>query len=147
MDSEINLQIILVQPPPNVLFGLQKGSGAIYETVQKQTSASQDLLFIFPITIKGDKGKDAFPKFSGPFVQGPAGGKFIYIDIGQCAGQFDTAWSRRLKVPLTGITWNMIDQLITEPSSLLETKVPGTGKDGGPNCATVKPFEGWRVKR
>ena len=147
MDSEINLQIILVQPPPNVLFGLQKGSGNNYETLQKQMSASEDLLFTFQITIKGDKGKDAFPKFSGPFVQGPAGGKFIYIDIGQCAGQFDTAWSRRLKVPLTGITWNMIDQLITEPSSLLETKVPGTGKDGGPNCATVKPFEGWRMKK
>ena len=97
METAINLQIILTQPPPNVLFGLQKGSGTIYETVQKQMSASQDLLFTFPITIKGDKGKDAFPKFSGPFVQGPAGGKFIYIDIGQCAGQFDTAWSRRLK--------------------------------------------------
>ncbi len=147
MEAEINLQIVLVQPTPAVLFGLQKGSGSIYETVQKQKSASQDLLFTFPITIKGDKGKDASPKFSGPFVQGPAGSKFVYIDIGKCAGQFDTAWSRRLKVPLTGITWDMIDKLITEPTLLLETNVPGTGKDGGPNCATVKPFEGWRIKR
>mgnify|MGYP006165942495 CR=1 FL=1 len=147
METAINLQIILVQPPPNVLFGLQRGSGAIYETVQKQTSASQDLLFIFPITIKGDRGKDAFPKFSGPFVQGPAAGKFVYIDIGTYAGQFDTMWSRRLKVPLTGITWELIDQLVAKPSLLLETNVPGTGKDGGPNCATVKPFEGWRMKK
>lgn len=147
MELAINLQIILVQPPPNVLFGLQKGSGTIYETVQKQMSASQDLLFTFPITIKGEKGKDASPKFSGPFVQGPAGGKFVYIDIGTCAGQIDTIWSRRLKIPLTGITWELIDQLIADPTLLLETKVPGTGKDGGPNCATVKPFEGWRVKK
>lgn len=146
METEINLQIILTQPPPNVLFGLQKGSGNVYETLQKQKSASQDLLFTFPITIKGDKGKDAFPKCSGPFVQGPAGGKFVYIDIGTCAGQTDTMWSRRLKIPLTGITWKLIDQLMTNPALLLETKVPGTGKDGGPNCATVKPFEGWRVK-
>ncbi|MEJ8816447.1 DUF5990 family protein [Lacibacter sp. H407] len=146
MEPTINLQIILVQPPPNVLFGLQKGSGNNYETVQKQTSASQDLFFTFPITIKGDKGKDAFPKFSGPFVQGPAAGKFVYIDIGTYAGQFDTMWSRRLKVPLTGITWELIDQLMAEPTSILETKVPGTGKDGGPNCATVKPFAGWRMK-
>jgi Family of unknown function (DUF5990) len=28
-------------------------------------------------------------------------------------------------------------------NKILETKVPGTGRDGGPNCATVKPFEGW----
>ena len=147
METAINLQIILVQPPPNVLFGLQKGSGNIYETVQKQKSASQDLLFTFTITIKGDRGKDAFPKFSGPFVQGPAGGKFVYIDIGKCAGQFDTIWSRRLKIPLTGIAWELIDQLIAAPALMLQTKVPGTGKDGGPNCATVKPFEGWRMKK
>ena len=142
METEINLQIILTQPPPNVLFGLQKGSGNVYETVQKQKSGSQDLLFTFSVKIKGDKKEDASPKFSGPFVQGPAGGKFVYIDIGTCAGQIDTVWSRRLKVPLTGITW----ELIADPTLMLETKVPGTGKDGGPNCATVKPFEGWRIK-
>ncbi len=146
METEINLQIILVQPTPNVLFGLQKGSGNVYETVQKQKSVSQDLLFTFSIKIKGDKGADAFPKLSGPFVQGPAGGKFVYIDIGKCAGQIDTVWSRRLKVPLTGITWELINQLVADSALLLETKVPGTGKDGGPNCATVKPFEGWRIK-
>jgi len=22
----------------------------------------------------------------------------------------------------------------------------GTGKDGGPNCATVKPFGGWKLR-
>ena len=146
METEINLQIILTQPPPSVLFGLQKGSGNIYETVQKQKSVSADLLFTFSIKIKGDKKADAFPKFSGPFVQGPAGGKFVYIDIGKCAGQIDTVWSRRLKIPLTGITWELIDKLIADSALILETKVPGTGKDGGPNCATVKPFEGWRIK-
>lgn len=146
METEINLQIILTQPPPNVLFGLQRGSGNMYETLQKQKSASENLLFTFPIKIKGDKEKDAFPKFSGLFVQGPAGGKFVYIDIGTCAGQTDTMWSRRLKIPLTGITWELIEQLMADPALLLETKVPGTGKDGGPNCATVKPFKGWWMK-
>lgn len=146
MEAEINLQITLIKPTPGVVFGLQKGSGNVYETVQKQKSALQDLLFTFPIKIKGDKAKDVFPKFSGPFVQGPAGGKFVYIDIGTYAGQTDTLWSRRLKIPLTGITWELIDQLIANQALILETKVPGTGKDGGPNCATVKPFEGWRIK-
>lgn len=146
MEAEINLQIILIKPTPEVVFGLQKGSGNIYETLQKQKSVSADLVFTFPIKINGDKKEDEFPKLSGPFVQGPTGAKFVYIDIGKCAGQIDTAWSRRLKVPLTGITWDMIDKLIAKPTLILETKVPGTGKDGGPNCATVKPFEGWRIK-
>ena len=78
-------------------------------------------------------------------MQGPVGERFVYIDIGTCAGQIDSNWSRRLKIPLRGITWNMIQQLETNAHSFLETHVPGVGRDGGPNCATVKPFDGWKL--
>ncbi len=145
MESEVTLQIILIKPTPDVVFGLQKGFGTNYETVQKQTPLSNDLFFKFTIKVKGDRSKEKLPKFSGSFVQGPADNKFVYIDIGTCAGQYDTIWSRRLKIPLTGITWEDIDSL--SGNSMLQAIVPGTGKDGGPNCATVKPFEGWHLKQ
>lgn len=145
MESEITLQIILTKPTPGVVFGLQKGSGNNYETVQKQTPTSNDLTFTFTVKVKGDRSKDKLPKFSGSYVQGPADNKFVYIDIGKCAGQYDTIWSRRLKIPLTGIIWEDIDSLLG--NSILLTIVPGTGKDGGPNCATVKPFDGWHLKQ
>jgi hypothetical protein len=145
MEPEITLRIFLLKPTPEVDFGLQKGSGSHYETVQKQRSNSNDLSFNFAVKIKGDKAKDKLPKLSGSFVQGPNNGKFIYIDIGTYAGQTNTHWARRLKVPLTGITWKDIDQLIADPNLIIQTRVPGTGKDGGPNCATVKPFEGWKI--
>ena|SRR5205809_1551522 len=143
--TEIELLILLTKPTTGVDFGLQKGSGNVYQTVQKQRADSGDLSFQFTIEVKGDKQKDALPKFSGPFVQGPTGNKFIYIDIGMCAGQTDSIWSRRLKVPLAGITWNDIDKLNSKSDIILETRIPGTGRDGGPNCATVKPFEGWHI--
>jgi hypothetical protein len=145
VESEITLQIILIKPTPEVVFGLQKGSGSNYETVQKQIPTSNDLTFTFTIKVKGDRSKDKLPKLSGSFVQGSAQNKFVYIDIGTYAGQSDTIWSRRLKIPLTGITWRDIDSL--PGNSMLQTSVPGTGRDGGPNCATVKPFAGWHVKR
>ncbi len=145
MESEITLQIILIKPTPEVVFGLQKGSGNKYETVQKQIAASTDLSFTFTIKVKGDRSKDEYPTFSGSFVQGAANNKFVYIDIGTYAGQPGTIWSRRLKIPLTGITWNNIDSL--SGNAILQTSVPGTGKDGGPNCATVKPFGGWHLKQ
>ncbi|NNV54253.1 DUF5990 family protein [Limnovirga soli] len=145
MDSEITLQIMLIKPTPKVVFGLQKGSGSNYETIQKQMATSNDLSFTFSVKVKGDKSIDAFPKFAGSFVQGPADSKFVYIDIGKTAGQFDTIWSRRLKVPLSGISWKDIDAL--SGNSILQAIVPGTGKDGGPNCATVKPFTGWHLKQ
>lgn len=144
MESEITLQIILMKLPPNVVFGLQNGAGNNYKTVQKQISINNDLAFTFGIHVKGDRSKDKLPKFSGPFVQGSADNKFVYIDIGTYAGQSDTIWSRRLKIPLTGITWQDIDSLSSK--AILQTDVPGTGRDGGPNCATVKPFTGWQIK-
>ncbi len=145
IESEITLQIVLLEPTPGVDFGLQKGSGNNYEVIQKQRSDSKDLPFNFAVKVKGEKTKDKSPKFSGSFVQGPTNGKFIYINIGTYAGQTNTPWSRRLKVPLTGITWKDIDELIANPSLMMGTSVPGTGKDGGPNCATVKPFNGWKI--
>ena len=145
MEFVLPLQIFLLNPPPGVDFGLQKGTGNNYETVQRQRSDSKDLSFNFTIKIKGDKTKDNSPKLSGSFVQGPTNGKFIYIGIGTHAGQMGSPWSRRLKVPLTGITWKDIDQLIADSNLTLQTRVPGTGKDGGPNCATVKPFDGWKI--
>jgi hypothetical protein len=144
LEPEITLEIILVKPTPDVVYGLQKGSGINYETVQKQISTSNDLAFTFTIKVKGDRSKDKLPKLSGGFVQGSGDNKFVYIDIGTYAGQSDTMWSRRLKIPLTGITWRDIDFL--SGNSMLQTIVPGTGGDGGPNCATVTPFAGWHLK-
>jgi hypothetical protein len=137
----ITLNIILTAPPLDVMFALQKGSGSSYETIQKQMSGLGDLTFVFDVGVKGDNSKDDIPKLAGPFVQGPAGGKFVYIGIGTYAGQLNTVWSRRLKVPLSGITWDLLGSITNQ--TVLQTTVPGTGKDGGPNCATVKPFAGW----
>ena len=144
MERELTLRIVLEKPPGEVDFGLQKGRGSSYETIQKQRFKGKDLSFEFTVRVKaGSKG--AAPNFLGPLVQGPTGERFIYIDIGTYAGQTGTGWSRRLKVPLRGITWEMIDRVLADEEALLETRVPGTGKDGGPTCATVKPFPGWNL--
>ena len=143
METELTFQIRLEKPPPGIDFGLQNGHGSSYETVQKQRSAAGDLYFEFTVKLKATG--NAGPDFLGPFIQGPKGSRFIYIDIGTYAGQTDTPWSRRLKIPLTGITAAMTGKLVNDPSLIFATTVPGKGKDGGPNCATVKPFAGWTI--
>jgi Family of unknown function (DUF5990) len=142
MEKELTFRIVLESPPPGVDFGLQKGQGNDYETVQTQRSKTGDLRFEFTARVK--EGKTGEPVFLGPFTQGPAHERFVYLDIGTYAGQHGTPWSRRLKVPLRGIAWQMIEQA-SSGGKALETHVPGTGRDGGPTCATVKPFAGWRV--
>lgn len=143
MNQEISIRIILESPPSGVDFAIQKGSGNNYETILKQRSGKEDLCFEFKITVKENQA--ASPDFKGPYVQGPSSERFIYVDIGTAAGQFDSVWTRRLKVPLRDISAETIQQLMTDSSLVLETKVPGTAKDGGPNCATVKPFPGWHL--
>ncbi|CAN5562114.1 hypothetical protein BH10BAC3_BH10BAC3_06410 [soil metagenome] len=145
MNQQVTLRIKLVKPPPSLNFALQQGAGNIYELVQKQISGNEDLIFVCPVKCTGDRQKDILPKLGGSFVQGPAGAKFIYIGSGAFAGNANSVWSRRLKVPLTRISWPMLDEMIANANLILETTVPGTAKDGGPNCATVKPFDGWRI--
>ena len=142
MERHVTLRVIVEQPPGGVDFGVQEGHGNDYKTVQTQRFTKRDLRFEFPIRV--NEGKSGQPNFLGPFAQGPANGRFIYLDIGTAAGQTNTPWSRRLKIPLSGITWEMIEQA-SESSVAIETHVPGTGKDGGPTCGTVKPFSGWIV--
>jgi len=139
------LQITLQNPPTGVDFGLQKGHGNNYHVVEIQRSTTGDLQFELTVEVKGNSSKEDLPDFKGLFVQGPRLGRFIYINIGQNARQIDSIWSRRLKTPLAGITWGTIDQIKANSTPRLQTTVPGTAKDGGPNCATVKPFAGWNA--
>src|ERR1700754_635063 len=140
MERELTLRIILEAPPAGVDFGLQEGRGNDYESVQTQRSKAGDLTFTFTARVK--QGTNGAPTFLGPFTQGPPHERFVYIGIGTFAGQKDTPWSRRLKIPLYGISWELVEQALAS-SLTLETRVPGTGRDGGPSCATVKPFKGW----
>jgi hypothetical protein len=143
-ESLIRLKIILQTPPAGTDYALQKGSGNSYETIQTQRSTGKDLYFEFDMGMK--RTKTGLTDFTGPFVQGKPGERFLYIDIGTYAGQHDSEWARRLKVPLTGIPESVIQKLAGNSQQYLFTEVPGMGKDGGPNCATVKPFKGWTVK-
>lgn len=127
MKKALNFRINLIKPTIGVDLGLQKGSGNNYVIIQKQRANTNDLIFEFSVLIKDDAEKKQSPKFSGDFVQGSSE-KFVYIGIGTYAGQFDSVWSRRLKVPLTGITWEKVEQLCNNPNAVLETYVPGTGK-------------------
>ena len=138
MDTELNLLIVLEAPPAGVDYALQKGGGNTYELEQKQRSTGKDLKFEFAVRVGEQKNGE--PNFLGPFTQGPAAARFVYLDIGQAARQFDCLWSRRLKIPLHGITWDLVK------NKNLVAHVAGTAKDGTPTCATVKPFQGWKIR-
>jgi hypothetical protein len=145
METQVRLRIVLVAPPAGVDFGIQNGKGSGYTTVDMHRSKGKDLSFECMVTVK-DNREDGKPNFVGSMAQGPATGRFIYIDIGRLAGQVDSHWKRRIKVPPSGITWAMIKKATDNPKLVLEVRLPGTGKDGGPSCATVPPLQGWTIR-
>ncbi|HUC82439.1 MAG TPA: DUF5990 family protein [Flavisolibacter sp.] len=138
MTKDIRLRIVLQNPAEGTLYGLQKGKAANYETVQAQIGNGQDLIFNFAVQVKEANG--ATPTLAGPFVQGPAGNRFVYIGIGSYAGQTAAPWSGRIKVPLSETTFL---QQPAETHASWSCTVPGSTKDGKPVFATVKPFAGW----
>lgn len=141
MKRELPLRITVVHPPGGVTFCLQRGRD---DLVPPAEAAEDHLAFDFEVRI-GEK-PDGSPNFLGGFAQGPPAGRFVYVNSGTYAGQVDSCWSRRAKVPLAGITWELIEQVLATRHALLEARIAGTGRDGGPACATVPLLAGgWRV--
>ena len=136
MDAELRLRIVVVNPPPGVTFALQRGKS---DLVPPSRSTTKQLVFELTVRVR----EDGQPNFLGPFAQGPRGARFVYVNSGTYAGQTNTPWSRRAKVPLTGITWPLIRRAKAKP---LEARFAGTGGDGGPACATVPLLgAGWQI--
>lgn len=144
MKPEVPVRIVLTDPPPGVLFGIQRGRGAAYTTEFAQQRERGDLSFDFSIVVS-DNRKDGAPNFLGDFVQGPPSRRFAYIDVGTYAGQKDTPWSRRIIIPFDGITWALIRKIQAKTGHRLSAAIAGRGKDGSPSCATVPIVGGWRI--
>ena len=143
LETEVRIRLVLVDPPAGVDYGIQRGAGNTYETLFVQQSTRGDVVFEFAMPV-ADTRKDGGPNFLGPFAQGTPTARFVYIDVGTCAGQTATPWSRRMKVPLSAITWPLVRKAM-KTGGMLEARIPGTAKDGGPNCATVKLLDNWKV--
>jgi hypothetical protein len=124
------------------MFCLQSGRS---DLVSPTRSTGRDISFDFTVRVRSTDGGGP-PRFLGPFTQGPPAARFVYICMGTLAGQPDSCWTRRAKVPLRGITWPLVQQALGRPTARLEARFGGTARDGGPSCATVPLADGgWRV--
>lgn len=137
-DQNVDLRIIVENPP--VRFAVQRGKN---ELLEANSASAKQLVFDFSVRARDDGS--AAPNFLGPFAQGPVGGRFVYVNSGTMAGEPGSQWTRRAKVPLGGITWSLIKKAA---GSVIEVRIDGTARDGGPACATVPLLgAGWKVAR
>lgn len=142
MEREVPLRITLIEPPSGVRFRLQRGKAELAPPARESDDAIS-----FDFTVRAaEGGADGAPRFLGPFTQGPPATRFVYVSSGTSAGQADSCWTRRAKVPLKGITWEMVERALSAPDAVLEARITGTSRDGGPVCASVPLLDGgWRI--
>lgn len=131
---DVSLRIIVDQPLPGVAITLQEGKDG---NVPPTHTSATALVFDFAVRL-GTPRADGLPNFVGPFAQGPAGGRFIYLGVGQRAGQLSSVWNRRIKVPLGGISDALVQAVRTDARKRLVVHVPGRGRDGSPTAASVR---------
>jgi hypothetical protein len=84
------------------------------------------------------------PRFLGEFVrsEGPER-RFIYIALGQQAGDASTTTGGRAKIDIHTIPRDLLDQALG--GAVLEVVLPGRDKAGRPALATLKPVIDWRA--
>jgi hypothetical protein len=139
--SDVGFRIVVIGPPTSVTFRLQKGRGELVPPAREFPEALE-----FELTLRvGEPLPGGAPRFLGPFAQGPPDARFVYVCSGTLAGQADSCWTRRAKVPLASIPSSLVRGAIRSQGTL-EATIAGTGRDGGPCCGTV-PLEGgsWRL--
>lgn len=80
------------------------------------------------------------PRFLGDQIrsEGPVR-RFVYVRIGDLAGDAASAWSRRIKIDIHDIEAQLIAQA-ADGGMIIETAIEGTGKDGSPTCGTARPL-------
>jgi len=132
---EIAMRIVIRQPVVDVLHSLQSKDDGPLDP--KRSHAGEPLVFDFPIRMAPG------PRFFGDQVrrEGPVR-RFVYIRIGQLAGDDASPWSRRMKIDIHDIDPALLDRAAS--GGILQGEVNGTGKDGTPACATVRTT-GWRI--
>jgi hypothetical protein len=139
--TDVPIRAIIDHPPPGIAWALQLSKGDLSDLAPPVRTSPGQLAFEFTIRVEPTP---AGVRLLGPGVQGPPAGRFFYLNSGSYAGQVGTPYGRRAKVPLGGITADLVAAL--KPGQALEVRIPGTGKDGGPTCASVHlTSPGWRV--
>jgi len=132
---QITLRLTVADPVPGVAYSLQnKRNEPVGAIVAEDRPVSFDVpAFVAP-----------GPRFLGDFVrrQGPTR-RFIYIAIGGQAGDSSSEWSRRAKIDIHDLPAELLEKALA--GSVLEARLPGRDKDGGPACATLLPLGNWGV--
>jgi hypothetical protein len=115
----------------NLRLGLQQDQDVIMDVPANLMVA----YFHFYLRVFEDKDSGR-PVFKGPCVHGPKNQQFVYLTWG--TRDTDGNWNifRRLKIPLSHLTWVILRKAL-EAGSPLRTRIRMTDRNGEPAAGTI----------
>jgi Family of unknown function (DUF5990) len=138
---ELPIRIVVEEPVPGLAIALQRGHAAKAELAAPTSRSAQAVVFDLDVTVNG-RLADGRPRLLGPCIQGPPDARFVYLCVGKYAGQADSEWGGRVKVPLSDLAWAQIEALA--PGGRLAARIAGRSPKGGPALASVRLLPpGW----
>lgn len=128
----LRLRLRVVSAPADVRWAVQLGRTELLAPVRR---GKNELEFEIPLELVYTEGSEA--KVRGPAVQGPRGGRFLYLASGARAGDVGSCWNRRAKISLETLPLDGIRKRPSGAAVVVEGEIAGSAKDGGPACASV----------
>lgn len=144
LSQTIRLRLVVMTPLPGVRYAVQRGKTELLQATDLSPGVLQ-----FDLALRmGAPLVDGGFNFLGEYAQGTPADRFIYLNSGKYAGQVGTDWARRAKLKLAMIPRAMLEGASASEAVIVEARILGSMKDGGPICATVKSDAiGWRLVR
>lgn len=141
MTGDLLLRIRIDAPPSDVAWALQLGRTELSPPARRAPHLE------FEATVRVVDGTNGELDFRGAAVQGPRGGRFIYLTSGTRAGQPGSPWDRRAKVSIEGLR-PLLEKRGGETHGVVGVaSFAGTARDGGPSCASVPLLGGgWTLE-
>ncbi len=137
MKQELIIQLICTDFPGSafdgrdpIFVGVQKER----EIVEVTPGNSAEKVFHIPVLV--NTGKNGEPNFSGPYVFGPAGDRFLYLVWFSGDPRLPSQF-RRAKIKLDALTWDQIHPAVDNRQPLT-AHIKMTDKKGGPVCASLR---------
>jgi hypothetical protein len=131
----VTLRLTIADPMPGLRYSLQDAGN---RPVSPQTASGAPLSFDAPVRYDGGRWLGDFVRREGSVR------RFVYIALGRLAGDEASPVAGRAKIDIHDIPPALVE---AAGEGVIEVRLPGVGRNGGPAVATLRPLEPWKIVR
>ncbi len=144
-ELQVRVRVVCIKPPDPAAHGAEFGLQDRDQQVHPgQVLNDGSILFECRLPVRHN-AQTGNPNFLGAYAHGSPAQRFLYLSWRPKKPR-GAPWTRRMKIHLSSITWEQIEEVL-QTGSILEVAVPGTAQDGGLKGGSVELLGGgWSLR-